>query len=96
MSFCYHNLAFISPTAAANYMLTTGLEWGRSEMEDAALDVRKCLSKQGENEKTIEAAVTYALHQFDRFEKREKKKLVREEAIQRVYARPSKTRAPEL
>jgi len=95
MSFCYHNLAFMSPSAAADYMLRTGLEWGRSEMEDAAFDVRRCLSRQGVSKDTIETAVSYAIHQFNRFEKNEVKKLNREEAIQRVYARPSKNRAPE-
>lgn len=93
MSFCYHNLAFISPSAAADYMLTTGLEWGRSELEDAAFDVRRCLSRQGVSEETIETAVMYALHQFKRFEKREKKKLDWEEA-KRIE--PRLTRSQEL
>ena len=96
MSFCYHNLAFISPSAAADYMLTTGLEWGRSEMEDAAFDVRRCLSKQGVSKETIETAVSYALHQLNRFEKREKKKLDRAEEIQRVYRLSTRSQAPEL
>lgn len=95
MSFCYHNLAFMNPSAAADYMLRTGLEWGRSEMEDAAYDVRVCLIKQGVSSETIETAVLYALHQFKRFEKNEKKKLDRYEKIQRVYARPSRNQELE-
>ena len=95
MSFCHHNLAFMNPSAAADYMLRTGLEWGRSEMEDAAFDVRRCLSRQGVSKETIETAVLYAIHQFNRFEKNEKKKLDRYEKIQRVYARPSRSQELE-
>ena len=93
MSFCHHNLAFISPSAAADYMLTTGLEWGRSELEDAAFDVRRCLNRQGVSKETIETAVMYAIHQFNRFEKRERKKLIKEEEKR---TEPRLTRSQEL